>query len=70
VDFRVYERGQYSKDAAKYLVISIQEGKPIGVSDLVGAVRQSQRSKKELVLAVMNRRGEIVYYSIGQLAMQ
>jgi tRNA-intron endonuclease len=70
VDFRVYERGQYSKDAAKYLVISVQEGKPIGVSDLVGAVRQSQRSKKELVLAVMNRRGEIVYYSIGQLAMQ
>ena len=70
VDFRVYERGEYSKDAAKYLVVSVQESKPVGVSDLVNAVRQSQRSKKELVLAVMNRRGEIVYYSIGQLTMQ
>src|SRR3990170_8907809 len=29
IDFRVYERGDYSKDTAKYLIISVQEGKPI-----------------------------------------
>jgi len=70
VDFRVYERGEYSKDAAKYLVLSVQEGKPVAVSDLISAMKQSQGSKKELILAVINRRGEIVYYSIGQLTMQ
>ena len=31
VDFRVYERGDYSKDTAKYLIISVQEGKPISI---------------------------------------
>jgi len=67
VDFRVYERGDYSKDTAKYLVLSLQEGKPVSMADLATAVKQAQSSKKELILAVMNRRGEIVYYSIGQL---
>ena len=34
VDFRVYERGEYGKDTAKYLILSIQEGKPISLEDL------------------------------------
>jgi tRNA-intron endonuclease len=67
VDFRVYERGEYSKDTAKYLILSIQEGKPVSLQDLTAALRQSQSLKKELVLAVMNRRGEVVYYSVSQL---
>jgi tRNA-intron endonuclease len=68
VDFRVYERGEYSKDTAKYLILSIQEGKPTSLQDLTTALRQSHSLKKELVLAVMNRRGEVVYYSVSQLA--
>jgi len=66
VDFRVYERGEYSKDTAKYLVLSIQEGKPISLEDLTNVLMRSQSLKKELILAVMNRRGEIVYYSVSQ----
>jgi tRNA-intron endonuclease len=69
VDFRAYERGEYSKDTAKYLILSIQEGKPVSLQDLTNALRQSQSLKKELVLAVMNRRGEVVYYSVSQLAL-
>jgi tRNA-intron endonuclease len=69
VDFRVYERGEYSKDTAKYLTLSIQEGKPISLASLTNALKQSQSLKKELVLAVMNRRGEVVYYSVSQLAL-
>jgi len=70
VDFRVYERGEYGKDTATYLILSIQEGKPISLEDLTRVMMQCQSLKKELVLAVMNRRGEIVYYSVSQLTLK
>lgn len=70
VDFRVYERGEYSKDTARSFVLSMQEGKPMSIEDLMSAVKQSQRLKKELILAVMNRRGETVYYSVSEMTMK
>ena len=70
VDFRVYDRGEYGKDTAKYLVVSVQEGKPLPLENLVKILRHCQSQKKKLILAVMNRRGEIVYYSISQLTMK
>jgi len=69
VDFRVYERGEYGKDTAKYLILSLLEGRPITMGELVQTVKQCQSLKKELVLAVMSRRGEIVYYSVSQLTL-
>jgi tRNA-intron endonuclease len=70
IDFRMYERGEYGKDTAPYLVLSMQEGKPLGIDELADALRQCQSQKKELTLAVMNRRGEIVYYSVSQLTFK
>jgi len=70
VDFRVYERGEYSKNTAKYLILSIQEGKPTSLETLTNVLKQCQSLKKELILAVMNRRGEIVYYSVSQLTLR
>jgi tRNA-intron endonuclease len=70
VDFRVYERGEYAKDTAKYLILSVQEGKPISLEDLTRIMAQCQSLKKELILTVMNRRGEIVYYSVSQLNLK
>jgi tRNA-intron endonuclease len=67
VDFRVYERGDYSKATAKFLIVSAQEGKPMAVESLRRLLKQSLSLKKELVLAVMNRRGEIVYYTVSEL---
>jgi tRNA-intron endonuclease len=69
-DFRIYERGVYGKDTASYLVLGIQEGKPLPIDDLAKALRHCQSQKKELILAVMNRRGEIVYYSVSQLTFK
>jgi len=69
-EFRVYERGAYGKDSASYMVLGIQEGKPLNINTLADILQQCQNQKKELVLAVMNRRGEIVYYSISQLAFK
>jgi tRNA-intron endonuclease len=70
IDFRIYERGAYGKDTAQSLVVSTQEGKPVPIEDLARAISQSQSLKKELVLAVMNRRGEIVYYSVAPLSFK
>ena len=70
IDFRMYERGTYGKDTAPYLVLSMQEGKPLGIDELTSALQQCQSQKKELTLAVMNRRGEIVYYSVSQLTFK
>ena len=70
IDFRIYERGAYGKDTAQYLIMSTQEGKPVPIEDLTNALLQCQSLKKELILAVMNRRGEIVYYSVSQLTFK
>jgi tRNA-intron endonuclease len=70
VDFRIYERGDYGKDTAKYLILSVQEGKPISLENLTNALKHCQSLKKELILAVMNRRGETVYYSVSQLTLK
>ncbi|HJW65935.1 MAG TPA: tRNA-intron lyase [Candidatus Bathyarchaeia archaeon] len=70
IDFRIYERGAYGKDTAQYLVLSVQEGRPLPIQTLVNAVQQCQSQKKELILAVMNRRGEAVHYSVAPLTFK
>ena len=69
IDFRVYERGEYGKETAEYLIFGIQEGQPVLIEDLARAFKHVQSLKKKLVLAVINRRGEVVYYSLSQLTM-
>jgi tRNA-intron endonuclease len=70
IDFRVYERGEYGRETAKYLIFGIQEGQPVSVEELARALQYVQSLKKKLVLAVVNRRGEIVYYSLSQLTLK
>lgn len=65
VDFRLYARGAYGKKAAKYLVYAIREGVPIPTKKLEDTLTIAQNMKKQLIIAVMDRRGEIVYYSLG-----
>lgn len=67
IDFRIYERGTYGKNVASTLILSTQEGRPVAIEYLTSVMKQCQSQKKALVLAVMNRRGEIVYYSVSQL---
>lgn len=69
VDFRLYERGEYSKDTADYLVYGIYEGMSLSIEDLVKVLMRAQNLKKTLILAVINRRGEIVYYSLSHLTI-
>lgn len=66
-DFRLYKRGEYNKDSADYLVYGVYEGMPLSIEDLTQILRRAQNLKKNLILAVINRRGEIVYYSLSNL---
>ncbi len=70
IDFRVYERGEYRKETATYLIFGVQEGQPVSVKELTRALTHVQSLKKRLVLAVLNRRGEVVYYSLSQLTLK
>ena len=70
IDFRVYERGDYGKGTAKNLIFGIQEGKPVSMIKLARTQRYVQNLKKNLILAVINRRGEIVYYSLSELNLK
>lgn len=67
IDFRVYDRGEYGKATAPYLVFGLQEGKPVTAKELARVLKHVQSLKKTLVLAVVNRRGEIVYYTLSKL---
>jgi tRNA-intron endonuclease len=69
IDFRVYERGEYGKEIATYLIFVIQEGQPVLVEELGRALNYVLNLKKKLVLAVINRRGEVVYYSVSQFTL-
>ena len=68
IDFRVYKRGEYGKSTAEYLILGIQEGQPVSIEDLARILTRVQSLKKALVISVLNRRGEIVYYSLSRLA--
>ncbi|MEM2130735.1 MAG: tRNA-intron lyase [Candidatus Bathyarchaeia archaeon] len=70
IDFRVYKKGEYNKSTADYLVLGIKEGQPIAINDLAGVLSRAQSLKKTLILSVLNRRGEIVYYSLSRLSFK
>lgn len=69
-DFRMYERGEYGKNTAKYLILGIQEGQPVTLETLAQALKTANSQKKELVLAVLNRRGEVVHYTLSRLTLK
>jgi len=70
IDFRLYERGEYGKETATYIVYGILEGKPVKIEQLIRILKHVQNLKKKLILAVINRRGEIVYYSLSELTIK
>jgi tRNA-intron endonuclease len=70
IDFRVYERGEYGTAPAQYLVFGIQEGQPVTLEELTQTLKHVHSLKKELVLAVLNRRGEVVYYTLSKLTLK
>ncbi len=66
IDFRVYERGDYGTKAAKYIVFGLNEGKTMSVAELKKHVDEMSKMGKEAVIAVVERRGEVIYYKVGK----
>ena len=63
---RVYERGDYPKKAAKYVVFALDEGIEKGVAELQKSVKEMAKMGKEAIIAVIERRGEVIYYKVSR----
>jgi tRNA-intron endonuclease len=66
-DFRVYERGQFGEKGAKYVVFGMTEGKREKISLLQKQIEDITTMGKEPVLAVIERRGEVIYYKVSKI---
>lgn len=67
-DFRVYERGEHEKKPAKYVVFGINEGTNVSAKDFYESIEQIEKMGKEPVVAVIERRGEVIYYKASKLS--
>ena len=66
-DFRVYERGEYEKKPAKYVVFGVNEGTNTSAKSFSNAIGQIEKMGKDAVVAVIERRGEVIYYKASNL---
>ena len=64
-DFRVYGKGDFGEKGAKFLVFSFNEGKQEKVGMLQKKIEEITKMGKEPIIAVIERRGEIIYYKIS-----
>ncbi len=68
IDYRVYDRGaQIGKDAAKYLVHTVIEGTPLKLFALDKITNVAKSNRKKLVLAVVDRIGEVTFYKAQEV---
>jgi len=65
IDFRVYKRGaNFEKEAAKFLIYPVFEGDPIELKDLDKISRVAMSSRKDLIVATVDRLSKAIYYSV------
>lgn len=68
IDYRVYDRGaQIGTDAAKYLVHTVVEGTPLKLTTLDKITKGAKSNRKKLVLAVVDRVGEVTFYKAQEV---
>ena len=66
-DFRVYDRGHYGEKGAKFLVFGLNEGQQEKMGNLQKKVEEITQMGKEPIIAVIERRGEVIYYKINRM---
>lgn len=66
-DFRVYERGEYEKKPARYVVFGVSEGTNMTAKSFAAGVEQIEKMGKDAVVAVIERRGEVIYYKASRM---
>ena len=66
-DFRVYERGHFGEKGAKFLIFGLNEGRQVKMGNLQKKIEEITQMGKEPIIAVIERRGEIIYYKINRM---
>ena len=66
-DFRVYERGHFGEKGAKYLIFGLNEGQQEKMGALQKKIEDITNMGKEPIIAVIERRGEVIYYKINKM---
>ena len=66
-DFRVYERGHFGEKGAKYLIFGLNEGQQEKMGILQKKIEDITNMGKEPIIAVIERRGEVIYYKINKI---
>ena len=66
-DFRVYERGTYGLKDARYVIFAFNEGTQQKIGKLYKNIDEITKMGKEPIIAVIERRGEIIYYKINKM---
>src|ERR671926_1893915 len=66
VDFRVYERGDFEKKPSKYIVFGLNEGINMKANIFSTVIEQIGKMGKEGVIAVVERRGGVIYYKVAK----
>lgn len=67
-DFRVYERGRFGDKGASYVVFALAEGAPEKAGALHKKAGEIEQMGKEPIVAVIERRGEVIYYKLSTVA--
>ena len=66
-DFRVYERGHFGEKGAKFLVFGLNEGNQEKIGKFQKKIQEITQMGKEPIIAVIERRGEVIYYKISTI---
>ena len=66
-DFRVYERGYFGEKGAKFLIFGLNEGHQEKMGNLQKKIEDITQMGKEPIIAVIERRGEVIYYRVNKM---
>ena len=66
-DFIVYERGHFGEKGAKFLIFGFNEGQQEKMGNLQRKIDEITQMGKEPIIAVIERRGEVIYYKINKM---
>lgn len=67
-DFRVYDKGRFGDKGASYVVFALAEGAPERAGALHKKAGEIEQMGKEPIVAVIERRGEVIYYKLSTVA--
>jgi tRNA-intron endonuclease len=59
--------GDFDTKPAKYVVFGINEGMNLGVDDFSQIIKDIGKMGKDAIIAVVERRGEIIYYKVSTM---